>query len=132
MSEDSNIEQLKEQISKLENDVATLTGENSRLNSEIKRMATTQHSLNPQPEASADVEELKDALDRKDQQISDLQEKLKHYKGFEASRLSMEGQLNEIQIKADNYLRELAATKASHELEVKELKTKLKMLAAGA
>eukprot|EP00345_Euplotes_harpa_P002134 CAMPEP_0168324518 /NCGR_PEP_ID=MMETSP0213-20121227/4135_1 /TAXON_ID=151035 /ORGANISM="Euplotes harpa, Strain FSP1.4" /LENGTH=618 /DNA_ID=CAMNT_0008326817 /DNA_START=6 /DNA_END=1866 /DNA_ORIENTATION=+ len=136
MSEDSNIEQLKEQISKLENNVATLTGENSRLNSEIKRMTTMQHSLDPQPEASAkpsaDVEELKDALDRKDQQIADLQEKLKHYKGFEASRLSMEAQLNEIQIKADNYLRELTATKASHELEVKELKAKLKMLAAGA
>lgn len=105
-------------ITNLENDVATLQGENDRLNNELKlkeqaisELLETQKSLELQVKAAnIDPDELVSLKSDKEKQSShiiDLENKLKHYQSFEASRLTMEKQLQEIEEKSQKYLSDL-------------------------
>lgn len=137
MSEPGNqVEELKGKISNLENDVATLTGENSRLNTDLKNkiniideLRETQKSLEAQIKAAArpqtDSADLKAETDRQAQHIIDLEAKLKGYQEFELSKTTLEKQLKESKQKADNHLKELVESKAKHELEVKQLRSRI-------
>lgn len=134
-------EQLRTKVSNLENDVATLTGENDRLQSEIKAkdeviddLKEVEKSLIDQIKAakqpSGDIDDIKAQNDRQGQHIIDLENKLKEYQDFESSRTSLEKQLQDAKDKAEGHFKELVATKSQHELDVKQLRTKIAELSA--
>jgi chromosome segregation ATPase len=142
MSED----EVQAKLTNLENDVATLQGENDRLNSELKlrdqtidELKDVQKSLEEQVKAaheetrksmeiassSEQLEQLKADKGKQASHIIDLENKLKMYQDFESSRVAMEKQLTEIEQKSQKHLQELVEAKASHELEVKSLKEQI-------
>lgn len=126
-------------ITNLENDVSTLQGENDRLNSElllkekyIQELQQTQKSLEDQVKACninpEEFEKLKNDKEKQSLHIIDLENKLKEYQNFESARITMQKQLEAIEEKSNLQLKELVETKASHEMEVKELKERIMKL----
>ena len=126
-------------ITNLENDVSTLQGENDRLNSElllkekyIQELEQTQKSLEDQVKACninpEEFEKLKNDKEKQSLHIIDLENKLKEYQNFETARITMQKQLEAIEEKSNLQLKELVETKASHEMEVKELKERIMKL----
>ena len=126
-------------ITNLENDVSTLQGENDRLNSElllkekyIQELEQTQKSLEDQVKACninpEEFEKLKNDKEKQSLHIIDLENKLKEYQNFESARITMQKQLEAIEEKSNLQLKELVETKASHEMEVKELKERIMKL----
>lgn len=148
MSEPENeVEKLTTKVSNLENDVATLTGENDRLNSELKvkdstivELQHTQESLEAQIKAAeqpkekqSDTDQAKyEEKDRQAQHIIDLENKLKSYQDFESSKTALEKDLQNAKAKSEQLLKELVENKAKHELEVKELRQKITDLSSQA
>ncbi|CAI2359114.1 unnamed protein product [Moneuplotes crassus] len=124
MSEETSdlVEELRTKISNLESEVATLSGENDRLNSIIKskedaiqEMDSTQKSLKDQikaagPEISENTD-YKAQLESKDQEIALLTKKLASLQTVEDEKKSLENQIK--------------ALEADHEIEVKSLQLKL-------
>lgn len=151
---DNPIEQLTTKISNLENDVATLTGENNRLNSEVKskdniitELKETQKSLEEQVKAAQrPVSESQDWIqerERQAQHIIELETKLREYKDFEIKRLDMEKQVRQAQDHAQKLVEEAFYTmyelkarnisnqtllEAKHELEIATLTSKIENL----
>jgi len=141
MSEGHNSEELHMKITNLEKEVATLSGENDRLNSEIKlrekaisEFKETQISLEAQVKAAHidphAINELKKDNEKQAKRIIELEDQVKHYQEKEASRAALEKQLHEIEEKSKKYLKELAESKSAYELEIKHLNEKLSKLAS--